>query len=287
MPGDSKTENFDLSSTSDGSSSRPKQFEINTKRTLTYLSSPAEVSMANWWFEIATIDHFWIKRRFEVLGRLAGSLIPGAREIAEIGCGHGLLQRQIEEAYGREVTGFDLNEFALKQSLARRSNIFCYDIHQQAPSLRQRFDLVFLFDVLEHMADEDHFLRAVMFHLAPGGKLVLNVPAGKWAYSAYDEAAGHVRRYSIRSLEATAGRNRLQIANCSYWGLPLAPTLLLRRLWLLGKRDRDRDKIISDGFSPRTKVLNRLLSLLSTCEPIPQRFLGTSIMAVLEADGVR
>jgi len=243
--------------------------------------------MANWWFEIATIDHFWIKRRFEVLRRLAGSLIPSALEIAEIGCGHGLLQRQIEEAYGREVTGFDLNEFALKQSLARRSNIFCYDIHQQVPALRQRFDLVFLFDVLEHMADEDHFLRAVMFHLAPGGKLVLNVPAGKWAYSAYDEAAGHVRRYSIRSLEETAGRNRLQIANSSYWGLPLAPTLLLRKLWLLGKGDRDRDKIISEGFSPRTKVLNRLLSLVSTCEPIPQRFLGTSIMAVLEVDGVR
>jgi 2-polyprenyl-3-methyl-5-hydroxy-6-metoxy-1,4-benzoquinol methylase len=287
MPGDSKTENFDLSSTSDGISSSAKQFEINTARTLTYLSSPAEVSMANWWFEIATIDHFWIKRRFEVLRRLAGSLIHSAGEIAEIGCGHGLLQRQIEEAYGREVTGFDLNEFALKQSLARRSNIFCYDIHQQVPSLRQRFDLVFLFDVLEHMADEDHFLRAVMFHLAPGGKLVLNVPAGKWAYSAYDEAAGHVRRYSIRSLEDTAGRNRLQIANSSYWGLPLAPTLLLRRLWLLGKRDRDRDKIISEGFSPRTKVLNRLLSLVSRCEPIPQRFLGTSIMAVLEVDGAR
>ena len=286
MPSDSKTENFDLSSTSNGISSIAKQFEINTTRTLTYLSSPAEVSMANWWFGIATIDHFWIQRRFDVFRRLAGTLIPSAAEIAEIGCGHGLLQRQIEETYGREVTGFDLNEFALKQSLARLSNIFCYDIHQQDPALRQRFDLVFLFDVLEHMADEDQFLRAVMFHLAPGGKLVLNVPAGKWAYSAYDEAAGHVRRYSIRSLEDTAGRNRLQIAKASYWGLPLAPTLLLRRLWLLGKRDRDRDKIISDGFSPRTKVLNRLLSLVSTCEPIPQRFLGTSIMAVLEVDGV-
>jgi len=286
MPSDSKTENFDLSSTSNAISSSPKPLEINTTRTLTYLSSPADVSMANWWFGIATIDHFWIQRRFDVFRRLAGTLIPSAGEIAEIGCGHGLLQRQIEETYGREVTGFDLNEFALKQSLARLSNIFCYDIHQQDPSLRQRFDLVFLFDVLEHMADEDQFLRAVMFHLAPGGKLVLNVPAGKWAYSAYDEAAGHVRRYSIRSLQDTAGRNRLQIAKASYWGLPLAPTLLLRRLWLLGKRDRDRDKIISAGFSPRTKVLNRLLSLVSTCEPIPQRFLGTSIMAVLEVGGV-
>src|SRR5229473_5190398 len=276
MPSDSKTGNFDLSSTANGISSSAKPLEINTTRTLTYLSSPAEVSMADWWFGIATIDHFWIQRRFDVLRRLAGSLIPIAGEIAEIGCGHGLLQRQIEETYGREVTGFDLNEFALKQSLARLSNIFCYDIQQQDSSLRERFDLVFLFDVLEHMADEDRFLRALLFHLAPGGKLVVNVPAGDWAYSAYDDAAGHVRRYSIRSLQVAAARNHLRVAKWTYWGLPLVQTLLLRRFWLLGKRGKDQ--IISAGFSPRTKALNRLLSLVAKCEPIPQRLLGTSIM---------
>jgi SAM-dependent methyltransferase len=257
---------------------------MNTSRTLTYLSPPAAVSMADWWFEIATIDHFWIHRRFEVLRRLAGSLIPSAGEIAEIGCGHGLLQRQIEDAYGREVTGFDLNEFALKQSLTRLSCIYCYDIHQQDESLRERFDLVFLFDVLEHMADEDRFLQALIFHLAPGGKLLVNVPAGGWAYSAYDEAAGHVRRYSIRSLQEAAARNHLRIAKWTYWGLPLVLTLLFRRLWVLGKQGKD--EIISAGFSPRTKVLNRLLSLVSKCEPMPQRFLGTSIMAVMEMEGI-
>ena len=239
--------------------------------------------MADRWFEIAAIDHFWIRRRFEVLRRLAGSLIPSAGEIAEFGCGHGLLQRQIEEAYGREVTGFDLNEFALRQNLSRLSNICCYDIHQQDLSLHERFDLVFLFDVLEHIADEDRFLAALKFHLAPGGKVVVNVPAGKWAYSAYDEAAGHIRRYSIRSLRDAAARGNLEITKWSYWGLPLVPTLVLRRLCLLG--NHDKNKVISAGFSSRTKALNQLLGLVSMCEPTPQRFLGTSLMAVLQADG--
>jgi SAM-dependent methyltransferase len=257
---------------------------MSSGRAITYLSSPCAVSMADRWFEIATVDHFWVRRRFEVLERLADSLIPGAREMAEIGCGHGLLQRQIEEAYGREVTGFDLNEFALKQNLSRLSNVCCYDIHQQHPSLRERFDLVFLFDVLEHMTDEDRFLRALVFHLAPGGKLVVNVPAGRWAYSAYDQAAGHRRRYSIRTLQEAAARNHLRIAKWTYWGLPLVPSLLFRKLWLLGRRDQD--KVISAGFSPRGKALNRLLSWVATCELIPQSFLGTSIMAVLEMHGV-
>lgn len=239
--------------------------------------------MADRWFTIAAVDHFWVRRRFEVLRRLAGNLIPSAGEIAEIGCGHGLLQRQIEDAYGRQVTGFDLNEFALKQNLSRLSNICCYDIHQQDPTLQQRFGLVLLFDVLEHIADEDRFLAALTFHLAPCGKLVVNVPAGKWAYSAYDEAAGHVRRYSIGSLRDAAARSDLEVTKWSYWGFPLVPTLLLRRLWLLGKHDKH--KIISAGFSSRTNTLNQLLGLVSMCEPTPQRFLGTSLMAILQPAG--
>jgi SAM-dependent methyltransferase len=236
--------------------------------------------MADRWFEVAGIDHFWIRRRFEVLRRLAGELVANAREIAEIGCGHGLLQLQLETAYDRAVAGFDLNEVALKQNVSRRSAVNCYDIYQKDPALRGKFDLIFLFDVLEHITDEDGFLRALLFHLAPGGKLAVNVPAGMWAYSEYDVAAGHVRRYSISMLRETARRNNLAIKQYSYWGLPLVPSLVLRKLWLLGQHDKD--KIISAGFDSRSDTINRLMGMISKCERIPQRFLGTSLMAVLE-----
>jgi 2-polyprenyl-3-methyl-5-hydroxy-6-metoxy-1,4-benzoquinol methylase len=178
-----------------------------------YFSEPAKVSMADEWFEIAALDHFWIRRRFAVFQRLAAGLVPAAREIAEIGCGHGLLQRQIEEAYGREVTGFDLNEYALRQNLSRISKVCCYDIYQRHATLRERFDLIFLFDVLEHIADEDGFFRALMFLLASGGKVVVNVPSGQWAFSAYDEAAGRVRRCSIGTLLEAAVRNDMEITD--------------------------------------------------------------------------
>jgi cyclopropane fatty-acyl-phospholipid synthase-like methyltransferase len=254
---------------------------MNSTRTITYLSPPAEVSMADRWFEVASIDHFWIRRRFEVFRKLAGALVGTAREIAEIGCGHGLLQLQIEQAYHREVTGFDLNEVALKQSVSRLSTVNCYDIFQRDSGLRGKFDLIFLFDVLEHITDEDSFLNALLFHLAPGGRIAVNVPAGMWAYSIYDIAVGHVRRYSIRSLREVAKRNHLEIVECTYWGLPLLPTLALRKLWLLGKHDKN--KIISAGMDSRGGVINWLLGSVSQCEPIPQTFSGTSLMAVLEA----
>lgn len=247
--------------------------------TIEYLSPPAEVSMADRWFEIASIDHFWVQRRFEVLRRLAAGLILNSREMAEVGCGHGLLQKQIEDTYQRELTGFDLNEFALKQSSAVLSKVCCYDVYRVDPRLQARFDLILLFDVLEHISNEDGFLKAILFHLNPRGRLIINVPAGQWAFSSYDIAAGHVRRYSIHTLGETAARNGLQIQQWSYWGLPLVPILVLRKLWLMGQQDQS--KIITAGFHSRSPSINKALGIVSKCELIPQKFLGTSLMAVL------
>ena len=248
-------------------------------REIEYLSAPAKVSMADSWFDISATDHFWVRRRFEVFRQLAGGLIAGTKEMAEIGCGHGLLQRQIEDVYGREVTGFDLNEYALKRNVSRRSKVYCYDIFQREPALRQRFDLVFLFDVIEHIRNADSFLDAVLFHLAPEGRVVVNVPAGQWLFSRYDEADGHVCRYSIDLLEATASRSGLQIERSSYWGLPLVPVLMARKLWLMA--ERDEGKAITTGFDSRSPALNKALWMLASCEPIPHKLLGTSLVAVL------
>lgn len=248
-------------------------------RNIEYLSAPAQVRMANSWFDISDLDHFWVRRRFEVFQRLAGSLLTGARELAEMGCGHGLLQRQIEKAYGREVTGFDLNDYALKRNVSRDSKVFCYNIYQAEPQFRGRFDLIFLFDVLEHIPGDDGFFKALLFHLAPGGQVIVNVPAGQWLYSAYDVADGHVRRYSIRTLRKAAERAELSVTRWSYWGLPLLPAVVLRKLWLTG--ETDERKIIAAGFESRGKAVNELLMFLARCEIIPQRLAGTSLMAVL------
>jgi SAM-dependent methyltransferase len=249
-------------------------------RAIEYLSPPAPVSMADHWFEISSIDHFWFRRRFAVLQRLAGHRISSAREVAEFGCGHGLLQRQIEDAYGKEVTGFDLNEGALKQNVSRRSMLCCYDIFQQDGALRARFDLIFLFDVLEHISDESSFLQALSFHLAPGGTLIMNVPAGQWAYSSYDHAVGHVRRYSVRTLQRVMAANGLAVKEWTYWGLPLMASLMLRKFWLMGKHNES--EIISAGFDSRSNSVNGMMAFLSRLEWLPQKFLGTSLMAVLK-----
>jgi SAM-dependent methyltransferase len=253
--------------------------EASSSRKVEYLSAAAKVSMSDGYFQIAGMDHFWVRRRFQVLQLLAGDVVSGATEIAEIGCGHGLLQRQIEDEYGKEVTGFDLNEYGLKNNMSRISRVCCYDIHQRAEEFQSKFDLVLLFDVLEHIADEEGFVRAILYHLSPRGRLVVSVPAGQWAYSAYDRAAGHVRRYSIDTFRETARIASLELEKWSYWGLPLVPTLMARKLWVGMKQDAR--EIYSSGFDSRSALINGALGVLSRCEWIPQKLLGTSLMAVL------
>ena len=248
-------------------------------RRIEYLSRPAQVSMSDGYFQLASLDHFWVRRRFEVFQKLAGHLVSNANSIAEFGCGHGILQRQIELAYGKEVSGFDLNEYGLKHNLSQFSKIYCYDIYQRDEKLRKAFDLIFLWDVLEHIANEDSFLQALFFHLAPGGKVIVNVPAGPWAFSNYDRAAGHVRRYSRSSFYAVAERNRLLVTNWSYWGLPLIPALFVRRFSLMGQTEPAG--IYAAGFDAHGKIFNRIMRAVSRCEFVPQKLFGTSLLAVI------
>jgi hypothetical protein len=252
-------------------------------RKIEYLSPPAEVSMTDGYFELASLGHFWVRRRFEVFRKLAGELLMGARELAEVGCGHGLLQRQIEEAYGRGITGFDLNETGLRHNLSKFSRVCCYDIHARATEFRECFDLLFLWDVIEHIRAEDEFLQAVMYHLAHKGTLVVNVPAGEWAFSGYDRAAGHVRRYSARTLHETAQRNGLEVSCWTYWGLPFVPLVALRKLRLMGNKDLKAS--YSSGFAVGSKPVNTALGLVSELEVIPQKLAGTSLMAILRRKG--
>jgi SAM-dependent methyltransferase len=232
--------------------------------------------MGDWWFDVANSDHFWIRRRFQVMARLADSAIRNSASVAEIGCGNGLLQREFEDHYEKPVTGFDLNELALQKNVSRISPVYCYDIHQRNREFCGQFDLLLLFDVLEHIENESEFLQSVKFHLAKSGVLLINVPAHQSLYSDYDRAAGHVRRYSVDQLAKVVERNGLRIRFSTYWGLPLLPLLLLRKRMRLS---RDSG---SAGFDPRSPMMNLLLSLLAQCERLPQKFMGTSVMAVVE-----
>ncbi len=244
-------------------------------RAIVRLSGSIPVNMGEWWFDVATTDHFWVRRRFEVMKKLADMALRKSGRVAEIGCGNGLLQREIEDYYGIPVAGFELNEVALRKNVSRQSPLYCYNIHERRPEFHAHFDLLLLFDVLEHIENESEFLQSVKFHLAGSGTLLINVPAHQFFFSDYDRAAGHVRRYSANQLIRVAENNGFRVAALTYWGFPLIPLLLARKAMRIGNDGKA-------GFDARGSTMNRLLGLAAKCEPLPQKLLGTSVMAVLK-----
>lgn len=234
--------------------------------------------MADEWFKIASLEHFWIKRRFDVLRQLGKNLDFSAGKIGEVGCGYGLLQKQFEQSYGVSVDGFDLNADALRDSVVKNQPRYCYNIFDRKAELAGRYDFFILFDVIEHIEDEKPFLDAALYHLKPGGCLLVNVPALMSCYSLYDKVVGHQRRYTLPQMDALCTGAGLNKVAGTYWGLPLMPIILLRNLRVA--RETDPQKVIRNGYKPPGHVANQFLSFLSALEVIPQRWLGTSLMAV-------
>src|SRR3989449_2419505 len=123
--------------------------------------------------------HFWFRSRNRCIGA-ATRLIPdrkSVRSIVEHGCGTGFVLAELQRLFPQaRVVGTDL--FAEGLALARRrfaGPLIQTDVLEWKTS--ETFDLVGLFDVLEHLDDDVRVLRALREQLRPGGHLLVTVPA--------------------------------------------------------------------------------------------------------------
>jgi hypothetical protein len=97
-----------------------------------------------------------------------------------------------------------------------------------------------MFDVLEHIEDEDGALADVSAILKPGAPFFLTVPAYSWLTSVDDRDAGHFRRYTLRRLARVLSQAGFGIRFASYMFAPLPLPVFLSRTVpsLIGLRGR-------------------------------------------------
>jgi SAM-dependent methyltransferase len=60
------------------------------------------------------------------------------------------------------------------------------------------FDTVVSTNVFEHIPDDRAVLLSIIPYLKSGAKIILQVPAGQWAFGEIDIKLGHYRRYNIK-----------------------------------------------------------------------------------------
>ena len=204
--------------------------------------------------------HWWYRGRRTVLERALDRLdLPaagGGMRILDAGCGSG--RNMVELARRGAVTGVELSSTSVEKARARGCGEVIEGSVLQMPFSDGSFDLAVSLDVIEHLEDDLGALRELRRVVAPGGALLVTVPAYQWLWSGHDEINHHHRRYTRRSLQTVAEQAGWTPARTSYFNSLLLPVAILLRV--LDRFNRKTTESSLDLWVPPEPV-NRVLEV--------------------------
>jgi SAM-dependent methyltransferase len=226
----------------------------------------ARVQDVHWWFVA--------RRRIlaAVLGRRLGTHGDSARRILDVGCGTGANLGMVDMDSGAvdlcRKRGWDVR---LTEGAA-------------LPFRDGEFDLVTLLDVIEHVADDGEILGEARRVLAPGGSIMVTVPAYQWMWGAQDEISHHHRRYTRRRLLASLERSGLRPVRATYFNTvlfpPIAAIRLVRRL--VPGPSAPRSDFEDTPPGRLNALLTRVFGLEAAIVPRLRLPFGVSVLALAE-----
>lgn len=195
-------------------------------------------------------DYWWYRARTDLLHAALGGFLGEPRRLLDVGSADGPSVSWMQGDYQRvtidvDPRGLQPGEGVCASALA-------------LPFADSTFDVVGAFDVLEHCSPERQALDELVRVLAPGGRLLLSVPAYQWAWSDHDVRAGHHRRYTERRLVALVRSAGLSVLRSTYaFGgvFPLfAGERVLRRITSRGRTPATKQRL-----TPVSPAMDRVL----------------------------
>ena len=189
--------------------------------------------------------HFWFRSRNELILWALRKWFRPEGKFLEIGCGTAFVLSALERAVpGLELYGSEIHANGLEQAAVRLKRAQLFQMDARRIPYRQEFDLVGMFDVLEHIPEDEMVLSQVHSALKSGGGLILSVPQHGFLWSYVDEISRHVRRYEKAELVAKVRKAGFEVVGSTSFVSLLMPALLLSRI---GKK-----KV--DGFDPEKEL---------------------------------
>jgi SAM-dependent methyltransferase len=173
--------------------------------------------------------HWWYRGRRSVLeGVIAQLRLPARARILDAGCGSG--RNMVELARHGTVTGVELSETSVGLARERNAGEVVEGSVLEMPFAADSFELAASLDVIEHLEDDLAALRELRRVVAPGGALLVTVPAYQWLWSGHDEINHHHRRYTRRSLLSVAEQAGWEPVRTTYFNSLLLPVAILLRV---------------------------------------------------------
>lgn len=223
--------------------------------------------------------HWWYRGRRRIIGQVVRDL--PARRILDAGCGSG--RNMVDLARLGQVTGVELSPTSVRVARARGVGEVIEGSILQTAFPADSFDLGVCLDVIEHLADDLAALRELRRVVAPGGFLVVTVPAYQHLWSGHDTLNEHYRRYNRATLLDTAGAAGWQAVRTTYFNATLLPVaVMLRALARLNRRATESSLDLWVPPAPMNWLLEQPLDiearLIARGRRIP---FGLSLLAVL------
>jgi len=207
--------------------------------------------------------------------KLFAGFVDDARDraILDFGCGTGSFLRALKAAGHTQLEG-------VEPAPALRAVWADLGLPTHTAWPEREYDVIFMLDVLEHIADDRGTLGEVRRHLRPGGRFFLSVPAHPFLWSRHDEQNLHQRRYTKRELVLKLHAAGFRVVKLSYWNmfsfLPLAAIRLLKI------ESQSSELELGNPFVHA--VLHRLFALENGLARRISLPFGVSLIAIAEVD---
>lgn len=141
-------------------------------------------------------DNYYQEWRWEY--RYALDFVDKNSNCLEIGCGKGFFLRELEKKQLSSAVGIDFNLNAIENKVTK-FDIFNENIENLLND--KKFEVVFLFQVLEHLVDPCNILMKIKKILATNGFLIFSVPNNDYSthrlmLDAFDLPPHHLGHYN-------------------------------------------------------------------------------------------
>lgn len=185
--------------------------------------------------------NYWFRARNALLTWTLRKYFRAARMFLEIGCGTGFVLAGVARAMPQlTVHASEVSSSGLPFAAQRAPHAELFQMDARAIPFVEHFDVVGLFDVLEHIEEDAAVLAQAHRAIRRGGGLVITVPQHPFLWSQYDEHAHHVRRYAARELRAKVLRAGFRVVMMTSFVSLLLPLMMLtRRLQMKPVADYD------------------------------------------------
>jgi len=226
--------------------------------------------------------HWWFVARRKIIRKIIESLgLPRDAKILEVGCGTGG-NLELLSWFG-EVTAVEVDAEARRIAKERCvGRVVAGQLPDGLDLGGQKFDLIVLLDVLEHINDDVGSLVALKKSLKKEGKILITVPAWPFLWSEHDEFHHHVRRYRSGEIRSKLGKAGYELRYSGYYNTLLFPVVVAVRI----KNKILRRGSAGDDLDVPCNLLNKLIEKIFSAErfflPGAKFPIGISIIAIAD-----